>query len=62
MKCSTCRKTLTEDLFKIKKNGLKCKTCKICAFRKWQYSGRGKRILDHFMKLVEEAAGLRAEP
>ena len=53
--CRGCRKTLTEDLFKIKKNGLKCKTCKLCSFRKLQYSKRGKRIFDHFMKLVDEA-------
>ena len=58
MHCSSCRKTLTEDLFKTKKNGKICKTCRICSFRKLQYSNRGERIFDHFMKLVNEASVL----
>ena len=54
-RCSTCRKdNLTIDMFKLQKSGKLCKTCRICSFRKLQYSNRGKRIFHLYMKAVED--------
>ena len=55
--CSSCRKkNLSPEMFKFMRNGKRCKTCRICSFRKLQYSKTGKRIFDHYMQLINETS------
>ena len=55
MRCSSCRReNLSPDFFKIKRNGMRSKTCKLCSIRKMKYTKRGKPIFDHFMKITNE--------